>query len=54
MEQKFSSQLVLCHKCTGINSGNTILSYTPTLSKIIKNINIPAAIFLILDLGERK
>ncbi len=51
MEQKFTNQFVLCHKCTWINSGNTILSNTPTLSKIIKNINVPEVIFLFLDIG---
>ena len=38
LENKFIIQFILCHKCTWIDHGNTILSNTPTLSKIIKNI----------------
>ena len=52
IEQKFTNQFVLCHKYTWINHGNTSLSDTPTLSKIIKNINIPEVLFLFLDIGE--
>ena len=35
IEEKFINQLILCHKCTWIDRGNTILSNNPTLSKII-------------------
>ena len=35
-----------------LNHGNTTLSNTPTLSKIIKNINMPEVLFLLLDIGE--
>ncbi len=52
LENKFINQLILCHKCTWIDHGNTILSNNPTLSKIIKNIVVPEIIFLFLDMGE--
>ena len=52
IEEKFINQLILCHKCTWIDRGNTILSNNPTLSKIIKNINVPEIIFLFFDIGE--
>ena len=44
--------MILCHKCTWIDHGNTILSNNPTLSKIIKNIVIPEILFLFFDMGE--
>ena len=52
LENKFTNELILCHKCTWIDSGNTILSNNPTLSKIIKNIYTPEIIFLFLDIGD--
>ena len=53
LENKFINQLILCHKCTWIDHGNTILSNNPTLSKIIKNIVVPEIIFLFFDIGKK-
>ena len=54
IENKFTNQLILYHKCTWIDKGNTILSNNQTLSKIIKNINITEINFLFFDIGEEK
>ena len=52
LENKFTNELILCYKFTWLDRGNTILSNNPTLSKIIKNIDIPEIIFLFFDIGE--
>ena len=44
--------MIICHKCTWIDHGNTILSKNQILSKIIKNINLLEIIFLFFDIGE--
>ena len=54
IENKFTNQLILYHKCTWIDKGNTILSNNQTLSKIIKIINLPEISILFFDLGEEK
>ena len=54
IENKFTNQLILYHKCTWIDKGNTILSNNQTLSKIIKIINLPEISILFFDIGEEK
>ncbi len=54
LENKLKNHLVLCHKCTWIDHGNKILSNIPTLSKIIKNIELPDIMFLFFDIGEER
>ena len=54
IENKFTNQLILYHKYTWIDKGNTILSNNQTLSKIIKIINLPEISILFFDIGEEK